>query len=627
MPETGHRPAGSVERLLLAIRRAVGPAGPRTTVARGRLARIANRPGAGALLLRTVREGDILAAHVASFALPLVNGELVRRALRRAAHEVKGERRAAVLASLTDDELDQVLSELGDELDEDLAGTSAILAANSPREFVELLCDGLPAVDERIVDHVERVRRAFGLGAASVYAPLLERRLTDRARLRVIEVLGREPGPDVAQVLDRLSARAAQEDERRVLRRERMRQASAELAGRPQPEGCALLGALGRGGSASLDLFELAPSGLLVRTSVSLGHSGVTDCITSPAPGGLDEAVRAADPGGLRARMTLGQARGLLESRDAASRAELAPLLERLSRAPAEAPAAPAPGPALAAEEARALIREQRWALWRPFTLAVRWPSESLAAAAGLSAADFPCSSGMLDDHVAAELVALKRRRLFLARIAAGIRHNALVMHLRGDARAAAVAAEALWLARGRWPALARALLERELWLQLWANARLPETYRSRIRDAVRQSLDRSEAPVAGWDRVRTLDLAQAAAEGLARAAGENAERPGLPAPESLDLGAALELAALARESLTDESLRRRARAGTFRVIAEEAGAWLAGPPAHAAWEMARFAGEMCLHACPHRCFDGEPEQDPEAVADGACAFADRAPP
>lgn len=605
----------NAEQLLLEIRRTLHGRDPEHPTVRRRLQQIANRAGAAELLLDTLRRGEIGAAHIAAMALPFARSELVRRGLQRSVRQESGERRAVFLAALTDEELEKALAEMGETLAEDLVHASGILAVNSPSEFIDLVCSNAPMVDEAMFAHLERVRETFGVGAASLYGPLLERRLTPEARRRAVEALGREPGAAARRLLDREHDRATADEDLRLLRRERMRQSSIGLGGLDASRhGAALLSPLGPNETAVLELIEELEPGRCLRTTVVFGLGGALDRFTVPAAGNLDAVVGEVEAGLRWGRLELGQARSLLEGLRRKQRDLVRPVLERLSAVDAVELPWPAPAPGLELPAARDLVRDPLWAEWRPFARVVEWPDEAIESTGGLAPERFPGELALTAAQAAQLSPDLLRERGVRPRLAAGLRHMALVMSLRGDARAGAVAAAAAWAARRRPCSLVVALVERELWLQLWTHARLPFAYRSQVRDAVRARLSASSPK---WEDVQRLDLAQAAAEGMARAAGEVREDGRLPPVAELDLDAALQLADRARATFADASLRRRARGGRFEVVAEAARGWLDEAPPQAAFEVAQLLATTCLDGCPHDCFSARPVGRSALVLEG----------
>src|SRR5690606_28204096 len=108
-----------------------------------RLEELANRPGAAELLARIVRSSDLTSARLAALALPFARSELVRRGLRREAGRTRGERRAAILSALTDEEVEALAERHPEGLVDDLLSAAGRLAANDPRAFVQMVCDAV----------------------------------------------------------------------------------------------------------------------------------------------------------------------------------------------------------------------------------------------------------------------------------------------------------------------------------------------------------------------------------------------------------------------------------------------------------------------------------------------------
>lgn len=578
-----------------------------------RLEELANRPGAAELLARIVRSSDLTSARLAALALPYARSELVRRGLRREAGRTRGERRAAILSALTDEEVEVLAERHPEGLVDDLLSAAGRLAANDPRAFVQMVCDAVPEVGTAQIAHFEQVRSAYRIPAASLYAPVLERRLSGAARREVYAILGRQPEPEVQALLERQLARVRSDEERRLVRRERMRQASRALEPvKPPPETHARLSPVGTGGGMALEVYEPVAAGRVLRSTVMLPLRAPATAVSVPLDGPLERALQPTQAATEWASLSVGQARALLEALPARRRGPLVPVLDRLRCHAPEPLTPPGPGELLTLETARALVRERPWRDWRPFSALVEWPDGALSMPARVDA--FPGGVQAGARLASTRLPDLLAERGVGASVAAGLRHMATWLHLRGDPRAGAVAAESVWAAKRRPAALTRALLERELWLQRWALMRLPAGYRGALREALRAML---APPGTEWPDVQRLDLAQAAAEGLVRAHGESATTPGLPPVDALDLALAMRLADRARALLQDPSWRRLARAQRLAALLDAARQWVDEAPATVAFELARFAVSVCFDRCPHRCFEQSPGAAPEQVFRG----------
>lgn len=387
-----------------------GPTGGQIDAA---LLRIARKSGAGQALLQVLRSGTEDDAFHAALALPFVDDDLVRHALRREARTAIGMRRALARAALRDDELHRIV---GDGVpEEDLVHAAGPLVLNDPRAFVDLLCEGRPDVTLAMVEHVERVATTHGVATATLCALVLERRLTRAARRRVMALLGRDASPDARALLDREQGRAIDDEDRRTLRLEKMRQGSTAIAPvREERRGHAILYPLDATGAARLVVIEHHAPGKSLVSELVVATSGPVRARSRT------DDVPEAEPG--TATLSLGQARTFIEVLPTARRKAAAPLLARLALVAAEPLAGPAPTTPLDAEESGRLARTTTFAQWRP---RVRTSTPT-------------------------------------RRIVVGLQHQALVLHLVGDVAAGRVAADALQVARGRKSLLVAALAERE---------------------------------------------------------------------------------------------------------------------------------------------------------------------
>lgn len=580
-----------------------------------RLEAIANRPGAGEALARVLRTGDVVDAQLAALALPYATSQLVRRGLMRDAKQSGGGRRALLLSALTDEELARVFSELGEGDDDWLIEAMGLFAVNDPADFVDMLCESVPMVGLRMVNHVEKVRRTYAIPAAAMYGPLLGRKLSGEARARVLAILGHDPSDESAALLAREQTRVIDDGDKRTLRRERMRQDTLALQGVEvaEPEGLAWLSPVGPRDTAVLEILEDVGGGRSVATTVLLSMSGPAETFSRPLDVPLNEATRPGFDDAVE--LTLGQARWLLESLPVKRRSRLGPVLERLVAAPAQLIERPSPALELPRSDAMALAADPAFTRWRPLAAWVGWPDDVLEQPVDDDVV-FPVDAVTLAKRVDAELARSLANQKMRDTFAAGLRHMALWLSLRGDPCAGHVGAEALRVARRRPGSLSFAMAERDLLLQRWSLGRLPEAFRQAVRDRVRAFL---AVETVGWDDVALLDLAQAATEGLARSAGfaRGATRLTVPGDDEIEVAVGVARRALA--SLKDKPLQQALRTGRLASLAEEARGWLEGAPLESAFQLVQFVSATCLNGCPHDCLRRKPRRAPLPVFRGPC--------
>jgi hypothetical protein len=600
----------TIEQLLREIRHIAERDPTDSPSVRKKLTALANRPGAAELLATAVRTGEPLIAQTAALALPFARSELVRRALVLGARRESGERRLNYLAALQPEELQQVLAETGGVAADDLVEAAGLLAMNSPGEFVEVLCEGAPLVDLSMVEHVERVRRRFAIRAAALYGPLLDRKMSPDARQRTFAILGREGGEEVRHLLEKAQQRLTGDADKTSLRREQLRQATLSAEGRVASarEGIAVLHPVDGAGEIVLEILEVSESRVL-QSTVKIGP-GAPSHVTAPADGDLESTVQHV-AGSKGVRISLGNARSFLETIPQRRRMKLAALLDRLGDTPAEDLVHPQPGAEMSLPEARQLVVDPVWRDWRPFLRFITWSASTLLQVRAPTAETFPLPFEEIEAFAGRDAGHVLKRRAPAA-LNSELRHMALLLHLRGDARAGAVAAETIAVERRRPSVLLKALAERERWRQLWAHAPLPDDYRAQVRDQIRRAL--GDAPPS-WREVKLLDLAQAVMEGAARDFGELGFTPGLPPVEQLPLPAALRFAEHAASVLEDPELRRfHARIGREESLARESLVWGDALPPGSLFEIAQFVEGVCCGACPHRCFEQTPAADPAEV-------------
>jgi hypothetical protein len=405
-----------------------------------RVAALVNQPGAAEILIDVLQNGNAFETQQAAFGLGMARSDLIRRRLRQLARDSEGDRRLACLAALTPEELAGFLTHEGAGARSTLLESSSLIALNRPGEFVDLVCEGAAVVDMGAVDEIEQMRVRYGIGAMSMYAPLLRRPLTETASARVAAILGSVSGQDVAGLLKKLGPKAKSESLQRDVRREQLRQASLALNGAraPQRTGVAILRPLKQDGNAWMEIFEALPGPWTIQTSVCWSARTPPDFMSLQLEGPPDLHVEGTLDQRTDAPLTLGQAKTVLEAFSEAQRESIAPVIDRLSEVPAEELPATAIGSLLSEGDAAELLRSPLWSAWRPFE--------------GLAGAD------------PQTLVAsLNEKRSGPAQLAAGLQHMSIVMQLRNEDKAAGVAAEALWVAKKRPSALALALAAAEL--------------------------------------------------------------------------------------------------------------------------------------------------------------------
>ncbi len=549
----------------------------------------ADRHGLGPMLLRLVSHAPPDDARLAALALRAVSSEFVRRAVVRSAMAPDEPRRAVLRVACRRDEVPQDPAAEPAEVAA-LAG----LLATAPALFAEWLAETRAEFTLALVEVIEAQRAGLGLEAATTWAPVLARRCTPDARERIHQLLGRSAGPRAQALLDAEERRAPTEESARSARRERMRQSMLAAADEPR-EGFATWTLGPRAEAESFRLHERLASGETLRTSIQLIGSDAVEWWSEPV-------ARAGEDDPLATRLSLGAARTLVEGMGAGARKRLAPLVARLEALDAEPLPRAVPGAALEPGVARALVSEAPFAAWRPLEAMHGWSPELLASGRDDPREAWPprvesvaaLAQGRLETHVA-EAASSAAHRLH--------RFSAL-LRLRGDARAEGVAGEAVLAARGRATPVLVAWAEAELARRLPWQAPLPLEYRAELRALLRARVG------AGLDALRTLDLAQAALEAMAREQAARPGWPGLPAPAEMPVDRALavgtRLAAL---------LARRDRAWSVDELAYELGLHepLAEPVLRA---LAEFAVRGCLRECPRRCFT-RPAGELEAHLDG----------
>lgn len=607
------------DRLLSEIQRVLEGQRDPATVKR-RLSTIVNAPGAAETLARVLQTGDVVDAQLASLALPYATSELVRRGLQRDARRSSGGRRALLLSSLTDEELTDVLSSVSEGADDWLLDAMALFAINDPADFVEMLSESVPVVGVQLVEHIEKVRAAYAISASAVYGPLLGRKLTREARSRVVAILGHEPSDEARALLEREQSRAVADDEKRFLRRERMRQNTLALQGVTvaPPSGIALLSPVGPRDTAALEILEDVGEGRGVATMVIVAMSSAADTFSRPLEVSVEEARQAAAPDVVE--LSLGQARWLIESLPTKRRTRLKAIVERLSTTPSVPIERPAPTQHLTDDEARALAEDPAFVRWRPLATGVGWPDAALEQPP--TTEPFPVPLAQLKARAREELARCLQVNKTRESFSSGLRHMALWMSLRGDPRAGAVAHEALQVVQRRPGLLSEAIAERDLLLQRWSLGQLPSGFREALRVAVRNELAADEV---GWEQVALLDLAQAAAEGIARAAGFAQRASKLEVPAASDLQTAIAVAQRAQLSLRDKPLRQTLRAGRLAALADEAREWLEGAPIEAAFQLVQFVSSTCLDGCRYDCLRRIPSESAASIYNGPCPRPDAA--
>ncbi len=603
----------TTDDLLQEVRKVLaGPRRARTAAAQAkRLGALANHPPATRQLLRALESRELLEAHVAATALRFATGELVRRRVVATVGRLEGERHLLARVALLEDELAKLRLGLPEAVATVVYGrflNFGLTALNDPALFIERFCDGRPSIDASVVGVVEKVRRSFGLGPTGLYGPLLQRALTPEAREQALGILGRLPGDRVQALLEAEQARASTDEAQRVARRERMRQASLTEPVPPRP-GVAYLSPLGPIDAVLVEIFEQPEEARPLRTNIALRFDGTFVAAAEPLEDAPKAIARRADDADWT-RLSLGQARALLETMATKGRERLAPLLERLEGVAIEPLPVPVPTALLAPDEAWALLDHPLLAAWMPIS-SLHWPRSLLAASAHAAWDHFPLH---LDQtaQVAQDLLGTHLARPPRAdALAIGLRLLALAFHVRGDPRAAALAAEALVVARHRPAPVAMALAQKHLITQLYHHAEMPRDYSREVRDHLRNRLAPTEA---SWEDVQRLDLAQGAAEGLAREACRTSKAPVLPPPESLDFEAALRFGDKAREGLAKPAFRRRVASGREEATAEPLRGWLELGTPEAVIGTMRIAGRHCLDVCPFRCFERLPQAPPAEV-------------
>jgi hypothetical protein len=605
------------EQLLLEIFAAVEMAQKKVGDATRRLEEVVNRVGVSEQLLRLLRSGPIEGAQMAAIGLVHARSELVRKAIQREVRTATGERRLAALGALTPEELEKALT-AGGLQPEDLVEGAGLIALNDPGGFIELVCEGTRMVGLPTVDYVERVRQSFNIEAASLYGPLLDRPLTPKARHRILSILGRESGPEIQTILERAHSRADNDDDRRVVRRERMRQATVSIESTTTPiDGAAVLLPPEDLGTISLEIVERTGGGKTLWSTARFSTFQKAQHVTVGADADAMTLLRRVSRRPGFAQVTLGQARWLLESLPATRRHDLKLALHRLRAVPSEPIVFPALDVTHPPLDWDALIIEPAWSGWRPLRNVLKLRDEAIDQAAKTPLQKFPGSLAMLKESIQHGVPALLKHRGMATNLALCTRHLALSMHLSGDPRAAAVAAEAVRLPRGRRSGLVQALGERELWRKLWEQTPLPQPWREELRTRLRATIHGEP----NWEHVARLDLAQAFIEGGVREERSLQSTPGLPAVASLALDEIERVTTNAVRVLRDPHIRKRIKAGRFDTLTPSL--FEASPDAGGAiTQLARFARSTCFTSCPHRCLEKKPRASAEA-----CFRSDLLPP
>jgi hypothetical protein len=433
----------TADDLLEILREAVaGRALDRADVQR-QVSEVVNRAGAADLLLEVLKTGDAFQTQQAAYGLGFARSELIRRRLRMLALASSGDRRLACLAALTPEELETFIARQGNVARRSLLESSSLIALNRPQEFVDLVCDGSAVVKLATVDEIEAMRRRYGIGSVSLYAPLLQRPLTSDAIARVAAILGAESDPEARDLLRGALSRAKDDDTRKTLRREQLRHASRAIVP-PQADaraGFAVIRPVLAENTAWLDIYEELPGGQAVQSSLCWPIRRRLDFMSTPLDVPLAQYQDVTVDPGRDAKISLGQARAFLEGVPESLRKAIGPILDRLQGIQSEELAPPTPEGSLSSDEARAVLRRPVWSEWQPF--------------AGLVTDATPTEAELAQTQLS--------RRGGATWLAEGLRHMALVMHLRGESEAPAVAAEAVWTARKRASPLVLALAEAEL--------------------------------------------------------------------------------------------------------------------------------------------------------------------
>lgn len=605
------------EQVLLEIFAAVEMAQKKLGNATRRLEDVVNRTGVAEQLLRLLRSGPIEGAQMAAIGLVHARSELVRKAIQREVRTATGERRLAALGALTPEELEEALGNGGLQ-PEDLVEGAGLIALNDPGGFVDMVCEGSKVVGLPTVDYVERVRQSFSVGAASLYGPMLDRPLTPRARARVLGILGRESGPEIQAILEKAQGRADNDDDRRAVRRERLRQATVSIeSSTAAVEGAAVLLPPEDVGTVSLEIVERTAGGKTLWSTARFNTFQKAQQVTVGADSdALSLLDRIAKRPGF-ARLSLGQARWVLESLPPRRRTDLKLALHRLQAVEPE-PIVFAPLDAHHPPiDWSSLVVESIWQNWRPLQNVLKIKPAALALASELPPGEFPGPLESLRAPIQQNVPTILKHRGVATNLASCGRHLALSMHVIGDARAPAVAAEAVKLPRGRRSELVLALGQRELWRQLWEQSELPASWRAELRARLRTAL----AGPPDWEHVGRLDLAQAFVEGSVRFQGSLASHSGLPLVDAIPLEEVLRVATNAVRVLKDPHIRKRIKVGRFDTLTPslfDAEPESTGAVTH----LTRFARDVCFGTCAHRCLQKKPRHSAEP-----CFLGDELPP
>lgn len=594
--------------LLKELREVVGIDPPNSAVARKRLEGFIDRPHVPETLFEIVLQGDLADAHLAAFPLSLARNELLRRRLLKAVATLPPERRNAGLTALTPEERSRFVDDDQSVVDESVIQASSLLAASSPEAFSELLVAARIPLDSRVIEQLEVLRKRLKIGSTTLYEPLLKRNPSPEARVEIIRILGRDPSPQSAALLKQEQKHVTSPKERLDLRREQLRQSTAALNPQAPPPGLAFLSTLQEDGSFLLDVVHELDSKRLLRESHEVAASGRVIRQTHTLNGRLQKLGDTLQEGW--AQLSLAQARSLLERLPQRWSQAVAPTLERLAGIQPE-PAAPLPpSEALSPDDISELLVHPVFANWDPVASVIPILVEHFLLVSGPGPdEDFPASDKQVQSLAQQAIDSVKRRRGGLRRLEQGLRHAALWLSLKGDSRASRVSFEAHRVnSESGSQKLLSALSQRKLWQHLWAQVELPDDYRRKLRQLSRYLVGVGEI---SWEEVRTLDLTQAALEGLAREAGQQQARSGLPSPDSLNTAAAREFALWGKDGLSGLFIRKRIPS---RLQAQTFARWLQAQPegSPAMFDSAlRLREESCRGKCPYLCWDGS-DADPE---------------
>ncbi len=449
------------------------------------LAAFASEPKNALALARAITGSDVALAELAAAAWPHVGDPFALASFRRDAGR---------MAVTVDPSLPPTL-----------------LALNEPELFVEKLCVNRRWVDLPAVQAIEAMRSRCGLGPASLYGPLLDRRLSAEARLFVHQLLGGVPGEGARALLESEERRAESDDTARSARRERMRQRTLQAAFDGPPSD-SVAWRISLEAVQQVDWFQpLADGGVVTRivfTRTKMFHA-------------LARFVAAAPVAEVTASMlSVGQLRTLLEEIPSARRQLPGPLWERLDQReavpfPTVPPVDSAPSPA----EER--LHRAPWDRLSWPGAKHRWPRVLLEESRSVDAASWPRDAmrPRLAHDLLTEICADRAARAEASQQLVWLsRHLALA----GQPLASEVAAEAASLARGRAGPVLWGLVERTLGEELFELAPLPTDFRRDLRERLRRAIGES---VVTWRDVDRLNAAQRFLErrcrDAARATGE----------------------------------------------------------------------------------------------------------